>query len=368
MHVPLLDLTTQYQALRDEIQPAIEAVLDSQYLINGPAVGELECDIAGYCGTPFAIGVSSGTDALICTLMAIDIQPGDEVICPSFTFFATAGSIWRVGAKPVFVDIEPGTFNIDTAQLESKITNKTKAIMPVHLFGQLAEMPPILEIAKRHDLFVIEDAAQAIGAKQGDQRAGSLGHVGCFSFYPTKNLGGAGDGGMVVTHDETLAQQMIKLRNHGTERRYFHQQVGGNFRLDTLQAVYLLKKLPHLEGWHTARRQHAAHYDHLLADIEQVITPTVLPNNTCIYNQYVIRAQQRDELQAYLGEHNIGSGIYYPLGLHEQACFASLGYQHGDLPETERATQEVLALPIHPELTEAQVAYVAQTITRFYNG
>ncbi len=368
MKVPLLDLKAQYEPLRDQVVPALEEVLNSQYFINGPAVKQFETSVADYCGTAHAVGASSGTDALILSLMALDIGHGDEVITTTFTFFATAGSIWRVGAKPVFVDIDPVTFNIDPTKIEAAITDKTKAIMPVHLFGQCAEMDPILAIAQKHDLHVIEDAAQAIGCTYKGRQAGSMGTTGCFSFFPSKNLGGAGDGGMVTTHDAELAERLLDGRNHGSRPKYYHHWVGGNFRLDTMQAAYLQIKLPHLDGWSQKRRQNAALYDDLLKGLDAVTTPTIGPDNVSIYNQYTIRAQDRDGLRAHLTDAGIGSEIYYPVCMHQQECFASLGYQNGDLPEAEKAAIEVLALPIYPELTADQIRYVAETIDRFYVG
>lgn len=368
IRVPLLDLRAQYAALRDQIMPSIAEVMESQAFVNGPAVGELEKQIADYCQTPYAIGVSSGTDALLAALMALGVGAGDHVITTPYTFFATAGVIWRMGAKPVFVDIEPDTFNIDVAKIEAAITPATRAILPVHLFGQMADMDAIRDIAQRHNLLVIEDAAQAIGATQHGRKAGSLGAVGCFSFYPTKNLGGAGDGGIITTSDESLAQRLRGLRNHGAHQTYRHQEVGGNFRLDTLQAAYLLHKLPHLDDWSAKRREHAALYDQLLADVEPVTTPRVLESNGCIFNQYVIRGPRRDALRAFLQEHGVGSAIYYPLPLHLQDCFQGLGYAVGDLPESERAAEQSLALPIYPELSEEQIRYVADQIRTFYEN
>ena len=284
MQVPLLDLKAQYATLRDEMRAAIDAIMESQYFINGPAVGQLEQAVAAYSGAKAAVGVSSGTDALIATLMSLEIGEGDEVITTPYTFFATAGSIWRVGAKPVFVDIEPDTFNIDAAKIDSVITGRTKAIMPVHLFGAMADMDPIMAIARRHGLYVVEDAAQAIGAQYKGRKAGSVGSAGCLSFFPSKNLGGLGDGGMIVTQDADLADRMAQCRNHGMKPQYFHKWVGGNFRLDTLQAAGLLVKLPHLDAWSAKRRANAKRYDELLAGIDEVTTPRVRDFNISIYN------------------------------------------------------------------------------------
>jgi dTDP-4-amino-4,6-dideoxygalactose transaminase len=366
MQVPLLDLKAQYETIREETRRVVNEVLESQYFINGQPVRQLEADIAAYSGCQAAVGMSSGTDALLCTLMALDIGGGDEVITTPYTFFATAGSIWRTGAKPVFVDIEPATFNLDVAQLEAAVTPRTKAIMPVHLFGQMADMEHIMAVARRHGLHVIEDACQAIGASQNGHKAGSVGTAGCFSFFPSKNLGGLGDGGMTVTQDADLAQKLTLLRNHGMHEHYHHKWVGGNFRLDTLQAAGILVKLPHLDNWSDARRANAARYNELLAGCAAVTTPTVKEGNLSIFNQYVIRVPRRDELKQHLAEKNIGTAIYYPVSLHEQECFASLGYRRGDFPQSERAAAEALALPIYPELTDAQLAYVAEQVKAFY--
>ncbi len=367
MQVPLLDLKAQYATIKDEMLPAVEAVMASQYFINGPEVKELEAQVAAYSGCKAAVGVSSGTDALLAALMALGIGPGDEVITTPYTFFATAGSIWRTGARPAFVDIEPDTFNIDAAKIAAAVTDKTKAIMPVHLFGQVAEMDPIRAVAKKRDLYVIEDAAQAIGAEYKGRRAGSIGTVGCFSFFPSKNLGGMGDGGMIATQDAELVDRLTQCRNHGSKPKYYHKWVGGNFRLDTIQAAGLIVKLRHLDDWSAGRRANAARYNELFADFEPVVTPAVRDYNVSIYNQYVIRVPRRDELQAFLKGRDVGTAIYYPLSLHQQECFASLGCKKGDFPESERAAAESLALPIYPELTDEQISYVADTIKEFYS-
>jgi dTDP-4-amino-4,6-dideoxygalactose transaminase len=361
MNVPLLDLKQQYGPIREEIRKAIDAVADEQALILGPHVEKFEKNLAAYCGTKHAIGVSSGTDAILAALMALDLKPGDEVIVPSFTFFATAGCVARVGAKPVFVDIDPATFNLDPSKLAAAITPRTKAIMPVHLFGQMARMEEINEVACKHELLVIEDAAQAIGAKRQDKRACAWGWAGCLSFYPTKNLGAFGDAGAVCCNDDALAVKLRKLRVHGSGHTYYHEFVGGMFRLAALQAAVLDVKLKYLEQWHAARRRNAAIYDDTLRGTK-VVTPPIEPGNWSIYNQYVVRVPNRDEVKKKLQDKGIGSGIYYPLGLHLQQCFAHLGYKEGDLPETERACREVLALPIYPELTEDQVRYAATTL------
>jgi len=365
MNVPLLDLKAQFATIRDETISAVEVVMDSQYFCNGPAVRDLEKKLAEYCHCAEAIGVSSGTDALLISLMALGIGDGDEVITTPFTFFATAGCIWRAGARPVFVDIEPDTFNIDPAQIASAITDKTKAIMPVHLFGQMSEMDAIMEIARKHDLYVIEDAAQSIGATYHDRQACSVGTVGALSFYPTKNLGAMGDAGMVLTNDVQLAEKIRIFRNHGQGSTYMHKWIGGNFRMDTICAAGLLVKLSYLNDWSAARGRHAALYNESFADFESVTTPTVRDYNHSIYNQYVIRVAKRDELRAFLGENGISSGIYYPLSLHQQECFASLGYKKGDFPQSEQATEEVLALPVYPELTDEQITHVANKIKEF---
>lgn len=366
LDVPLLDLKAQYAPLKSEVMAAFEEVLDSQYMINGPAVAQFEQEAAAYCKARHAVGNSSGTDALIMALMALDLKCGDEVITTPFTFFATAGSIYRQGLKPVFVDIDPETFNFDTTLLEEAVNEKTRAIMPVHLFGQMADMDDVLDVAEKHELHVIEDAAQAIGAKQYEAPAGSLGTIGCFSFFPSKNLGGAGDGGLCTTDDDALADRLKMFRNHGAQERYYHEEIGGNFRLDTLQAAYLSIKLKHLDTWHEARRRNAAYYDEHLAGIDGVKTPVIAEGNESIYNQYVIRAERRDELQKFLAEAGIGTAIYYPLCLHEQKCFSYLKHRKGDFPLAEQAALEVLALPIFPELTQEQLAHVVKCIAAFY--
>ena len=362
MEVPLLDLKLQYAAIKDELMPALEAVMESQYFINGPAVQELEAHVAEYSNCAEAVGVSSGSDALLCSLMALAIGPGDEVITTPYTFFATAGSIRRVGAKPVFVDIAPDTFNTNAMKIAGAITPRTKAIMPVHLYGQMADMDGIRRVAQEHKLYVIEDAAQAIGATYKGRKAGSLGTVGCFSFFPSKNLGGMGDGGMIVTQDAELAERLRMFRNHGMEPKYYHQYVGGNFRLDTIQAAGLIVKLRHLDDWSAKRRANAARYNQLFEGHDAIGTPVVRDHNVSIFNQYVIRVPRRDEMKAWLKQQGIGTEIYYPLGLHEQECFRSLGYKRGDFPQTERAAAETLALPIYPELTDEQLRYVAEKV------
>lgn len=361
MQVKLLDLVAQYQPIREEIRKAIDEVCDAQALILGPHVEKFEKSLAEYCGTKHAIGVSSGTDAILCALMALDIKAGDEVICPSFTFFATAGCIARTGATPVFVDIDPKTFNIDPKLIGRKITKKTRAIMPVHLFGQCADMTAINEIACKNELPVIEDAAQAIGAKHRGKRACNLGYVGCLSFYPTKNLGAFGDAGAICCNDDALADKLRKLRVHGSGHTYYHDHVGGMFRLAAIQAAVLSVKLKYLERWHAARRRNADIYNETLAGTK-VTTPYIAEENWSIYNQYVVRLADRDAVKQKLADKGVGSAIYYPLGLHLQKCFAYLGHRAGDLVETERACREVLAMPVYPELPEEQVRYAAKTL------
>jgi dTDP-4-amino-4,6-dideoxygalactose transaminase len=379
--VPLLDLKPQYLALKPEIDAAVADVIASQYFILGPAVEKFETACADYCNTAHAIGVSSGTDALIVAMMAMGIGEGDEVITSPYTFFGTVGSIVRLGATPVFVDIEPGSFNIDVAKIEAVITDKTRAIAPVHLFGQMADMRAINRLAREHDLLVIEDAAQAIGAKQHGHPACSFGHMGCLSFFPTKNLGGFGDGGMVVCDDDEYAGIIRQLRNHGMEPKYFHSRIGGNFRLDALQAAVLDVKLKHLNSWHEQRRENAALYHKLSSDAGisrsvdlldsgdlngGIILPTETDGNYHIYNQFVIYSDQRDALIDHLRANNVGCEIYYPLALHEQECFRLLGYKKGDFPHSERAAAMSLALPIFPDLSTDQITRVVEVIADFF--
>ena len=365
MNVPLLDLKAQYAPIKAKIMKAVEEVVDSAHFINGPQVKQIEEAIAKYSGCAAAVGVSSGTDALLCALMTLGIGPGDEVITTPYTFFATAGCIARTCAKPVFVDIEPDTFNIDATKIEAAITPRTKAIMPVHLFGQMADMDPIMAIAKKHNLFVIEDAAQSIGSKYKGRQAGSIGTVGCFSFFPSKNLGTLGDGGMMVTQDAALGEKLAIFRNHGSKPKYYHKWIGGNFRLDTIHAAALLVKLPLLDGWSEGRRRNAAKYDKLFAGFGAVKTPVIRPHNTTIFNQYVIRVSKRNELQAFLKGQGIGTEVYYPVSMHEQECFKALGCKKGDFPNAEAAEAETLALPIFPELTDDQIVYVAAKVKQF---
>ena len=377
--VPLLDLKPQYESLRAELDEAVMRVVRSQNFILGPEVETFEKEAAQYCRTSFAIGVSSGTDALLLALMALDVGRDDEVITTPYTFFATAGSISRVGARPVFVDIEPDTFNIDPRSIARVLTQKTKAIMPVHLFGRCVDADAINAIADGAKIPVIEDAAQAIGAEHEGQRAGAQGTVGCFSFFPSKNLGAFGDAGMVTTSDPKLAERLRKLRVHGGERRYYHDEVGANFRIDALQAAVLSVKLRKLDDWTAARQRNADIYRELCAAAGLVSSgstsvsaqkPIVLPaapaNGRHIYNQFVVRAHRRDELQQYLTNQNVGTAVYYPVPMHLQKCFESLGYKAGSFPESERAAKETLALPIFPELSKKQLEIVAARVAQFY--
>ena len=366
MKVPLLDLQAQYATIREEIRAAIDRVCDSQHFILGPEVSALEEEVAARCEAKFAIGMSSGTDALLAALMAVGVGPGDEVITTTYSFFATGGTIARLGAKPVFVDIEPSTFNLEPTQLAGRITPRTKAIMPVHLFGRCSDMDAIGAVAAAHGVPVIEDAAQAIGAVDDRGRiAGTIGAIGCLSFFPSKNLGAFGDGGMVLTNDAELAERLRILRVHGSKPKYHHRVVGGNFRLDALQAAVLRVKLRYLAGWTKARRDNADRYRAMFAErgLKAITLPEDRPGH--IYNQFVIRSEQRDSLQRYLMEGGIGTEVYYPVPLHLQECFAELGYSKGDLPEAEAAANESLALPIYPELTEVAQRYVVQRIGEF---
>lgn len=382
--VPMLDLRAQYKSIKAEIDASIAEVMESQHFILGQKVRECEEAIATYCETSHAVGVSSGSDALLICLMAEGIGPGDEVITTSYTFFATAGAIARVGATPVFVDIDPETYNLDTSLIDSKVTSKTRAIIPVHLFGQMADMDAILQTAAKHRLVVIEDAAQALGAKFGGRKAGACGHYGCFSFFPSKNLGAAGDAGMVVTHDSSRAEKLIQLRGHGAIAKYIHKLVGGNFRLDALQAAVISAKLRHLDAWTSARQRNAERYRQLfvesgliLADTANcspaafasgaadILTPAVATERH-IFNQYVIRVRRRDALKAFLKTRGIDTEIYYPVPMHLQECFNYLGHVAGRLPVSETAAKETLALPIYPELREDQARHVVRCIREFF--
>jgi dTDP-4-amino-4,6-dideoxygalactose transaminase len=377
MKVPLLDLEAHHRPLSKEIEEAIHCVLQSQVFILGPEVERLERRIADYCGTRFAIGMSSGTDALLVALMALDVRPGDEVITTPYSFFATGGVVARLGARPVFIDVDPVSFNIDPAGIERAITPRTKALVPVHLYGQCAEMDPILKLADRYGLTVVEDAAQAIGAEyRGGRRAGAMGAIGCFSFYPSKNLGAVGDAGMVVTSDEGLADRLRVLRAHGAKPKYYHRLIGGNFRLDAIQAAVLDVKLNHLDGWTKRRQENAGRYRSLfhatgLVKEGHVELPVAAYDalglaHGHIYNQFVIRTRDREGLRSHLQVRGVGTEVYYPVPLHLQECFADLGQQVGAFPEAERAANETLALPIYPELTMEQQEYVVRQIQEFY--
>jgi dTDP-4-amino-4,6-dideoxygalactose transaminase len=391
MKVPLLDLKPQYHSLKKELDDAILRVAESQYFILGPEVEKMETEFCDYLHCNHAIGVSSGTDALLLALMAIDIGPGDEVIVPTYSFFATAGVVSRLNAVPVLTDIDPVTFNIDPEDFKKKITPKTKAVIPVHLYGQSAEMDPIMKIARENNIKVIEDAAQAIGTQYKDGKCvGTIGDIGCFSFFPSKNLGGYGDGGLVTTNTDEIAYMLRIKRVHGGEQKYYHKVIGGNFRIDALQAAVLRVKLPHLDKWSEKRRANAEYYYGLFNkaglaevpgkikfdDMNQVLLPKAIYKseirnskseirNYHIYNQFIIRAQKRDELKKFLTENEIGNEIYYPVPFHMQECFANLNYKYGDFPEAEGACNTSLALPIYPELTKEQQEHVVQKIKEF---
>jgi dTDP-4-amino-4,6-dideoxygalactose transaminase len=389
MKVPLLDLKLQYQSLKKELDEAILKVVESQYFILGPEVESMEKEFCEYLNCKHAIGVSSGTDALLLALMAIDLQPGDEVIVPTYSFFATAGVVSRLNAVPVFTEIDPVTFNIDPENVKKKITSKTKAVVPVHLYGQSANMEPIMKIAKEQNIKVIEDAAQAIGTQYKDGRCvGTIGDIGCFSFFPSKNLGGYGDGGLVTTNDDDLAYMLRIKRVHGGEKKYYHSVIGGNFRIDALQSAVLRVKLPHLDKWSEERRGNAEYYTELFIEAglaeetgrtkfdakNKVLLPKPVYKNVSgvknyhIYNQFIIRTEQRDELKKFLTENEIGNEIYYPVPFHMQECFADLNYSEGDFPLAEEACNTSLALPVFPELTKAQQEFVVNKIKEFILG
>lgn len=377
MQVPLLDLKAQLERIQDELRAQVDEVIESCVFINGPKVTELEAQIAEYCGAMHAIGVSSGTDALLVALMALDIGPGDNVLTTPYSFFATAGAVSRLGARPMFVDIDPESYNLSPEKVRDWIVRnpedaaRVKAIVPVHLYGQCADMDGLLEIAREQGWRVIEDAAQAIGSRyrgRGEVRsAGSMGDIGCFSFFPSKNLGGAGDGGMVVTSDTPLAEKIAKLRNHGSHPKYYHDLIGGNFRLDAIQAAVLLAKLPHLDQWHGERQANARYYDEQLAGLNTLQTPVIQEDRDFhIYNQYVIRAERRDEFKAFLSSRDIATEVYYPVPFHEQNCFEYLGYRKGEFPVAERSAESTLAIPIYPELTREMQDHVIASIREFY--
>jgi dTDP-4-amino-4,6-dideoxygalactose transaminase len=365
MNIPLLDLKAQYASIKNEVNAAIGDVLESQHFILGPKVDDCEKAIAAYSNCSYGIGVSSGSDALLACLMAENIGPGDEVITTPYTFFATIGAIARLGATPVFVDINPATYNLDVSQIAARITKKTRVVMPVHLFGQVADMDPIMNLAQANGLVVIEDAAQAIGAEYKGRRAGSIGHYGCFSFFPSKNLGAIGDAGMIVTNDAQRAEKLRVLRGHGAKPKYYHRLVGGNFRLDAIHAAVVSAKLPHLDSWTAARQRNAKRYDELFREAELPIGLPVVATNRHIFNQYVIRSASRDQLQAFLKQKGVGSEVYYPVSMHLQDCFAYLGIEAGAFPESERAARESLAIPVYPELNDSQARYVVESIGEF---
>jgi dTDP-4-amino-4,6-dideoxygalactose transaminase len=367
--VPLLDLKVQYASMKDEVASAVDRVLSSQYFILGPEVEALEHEIADYCGSRHAIGVSSCTDALLASLMALGISPGDEIITTPFSFFATVGSVLRLGARVVFADIDPDSFNIDPTAVEKAITPRTKAIIPVHLFGQSADMQALLEIGDRHGLAIIEDAAQAIGTEFEGRRAGSMGRVGCFSFFPSKNLGGCGDGGMITTDDDDLADQLRIIRNQGSNPKYCHSVLGGNFRLDAIQAAVLRVKLRRLESWTEQRRSNAAYYTRRFRELGLAAGPIIPPplvRERHVYNQYVVRAKDRDALREFLQLRGVSTEVYYPRALHLQECVTDGRYRQGDFPASEQASAEVLALPIYPELSLEDKEYVVSSIKLFY--
>ena len=371
MKIPLLDLKAQYKEIKDDIEIAVQEVFVSQNFILGPKVQVCEEAISRYCNSAHAVGVSSGSDALLISLLCEGVGMGDEVITTPYTFFATIGAITRLGATPVFVDIDPGTYNLNVTQIESKITSATRAIIPVHLYGQMADMDPVMELSAAHNLVVIEDAAQAIGAEYKGQRAGSIGHYGCFSFFPSKNLGGAGDGGIVTTQCPKRAEKLSVFRNHGSKPKYHHKYVGGNFRLDALQAAIILVKLNYLDKWTSARQDNAAYYHNCLSSMgvaNDKLNLPQLPTDRHVLNQYVIRSTFRNALREYLNEKGIGTEIYYPVPAHLQECYTYLGHAEGAYPESEKAAKETLALPIYPELTHTQIQYICDAIHSFYNS
>src|SRR5260370_1789498 len=374
MHVPLIDRKAQYATIKAEVEDAIADVMESQHFILGPKVEECEKAIAQYSGCSYGVGVSSGTDALLACLMAENIGPGDEVITTPYSFFATAGAIARLGATPVFVDVDRATYNLRADQISLKITGRTRAIIPVHLYGQMADMDAVMRVAEEHSLIVVEDAAQAIGAEYKGRRAGSIGHYGCFSFFPSKNLGAFGDGGMIVTNDARRAEKLACLRAHGAKPKYHHKIIGGNFRLDAIQAAIVSVKLRHLDNWTAARQRNAKKYEELFLKAEltnpakgasKLALPSTITNRH-IFNQYVIRVANRDQLQSALKSQGIGTEVYYPVPMHLQECFQYLGYRAGSLPESEVAAKETLALPVYPELSEEQADYVVNCIRDFF--
>lgn len=369
--VPLLDLQAQFQQIRSDVLLAIEEVCEEQSFILGRRVEVFETAIAEYLGCRYAVGVASGSDALLLSLMAAGVKPGDEVITVPFTFFSTAGGISRLSAVPIFVDVRADTFTMDPEQLERKITSRTKAIIPVHLFGQCADMEPIMEVADRRGIKVIEDACQSIGGSRHGRKAGTFGYSGCFSFFPSKNLGGVGDGGLIVTNDGDLCELLLALRVHGSRSDYHHDHIGLNSRLDALEAAVLRVKLQHLDGWNEKRARNAANYNRLLTQaglLEHITLPVTDPHNVHVFNQYTLRVQKRDELMACLKARDVGHKVYYPVPLHLQECYQPLGYSKGDLPVSEQLAQEVVSLPVYPELTDAQMEAVVMRISEFYSG
>jgi len=364
--VPFLDLTEQYRSIREEVDEAVQRVVSSQAFILGPEVEAFEAEMAAFVGVPHAIGVASGTDALLLPLEALEPEPGDEVIVPAFTFFATAGAVWNAGFTPVFCDVDPVTFNVTPETVDAAWSDRTRAVIPVHLFGQMAPMEELLAMARERGATVIEDAAQAIGATRSGRPAGSVGDVGAFSFFPTKNLGGFGDGGMVTTSDDRMAETVRTLRVHGGRQMYHHERVGTNSRLDALQAAVLRVKLGHLATWSAERGENACTYHGLLADVPEVIPPATDPDNRHVFNQYTVRARRRDELRAFLVDRDIGSGVYYPVPLHLQPCFSELAYEPGSLPVSEALCDEVLSLPVFPELGAGRARRVASAIQDFF--
>ena len=370
MNVPLLDLVAQYQAIKDEVLPAVQAVIESQLFIMGPAVAQLETEVAVLSHARHGVACASGTDALLLPLKALKLKPGDEVITSPFTFFATAGAIHNAGGTPVFADVEPDTLNLDPAAVQAALTPRTRAILPVHLYGQMVAMERLMSIAAPRGLPIIEDACQAIGARRsidGEWRmAGELGWVTAYSFFPSKNLGAWGDGGMMVTSDDQIAERLRRLRTHGGAKQYHHDEVGTNSRLDTLQAAVLLAKLRHLSEWSARRREHAAYYSAALRDVRGVRPLAVASGNEHIFHQYTLRAERRDALQAHLKANGIGSAVYYPIPLHLQRCFAHLGYRAGRLPHAEQAAADVISLPVYPELRREQLDHVLGAIRSFY--
>ncbi|OGI02030.1 MAG: hypothetical protein A2Y25_04020 [Candidatus Melainabacteria bacterium GWF2_37_15] len=365
--IPILDLTKQYEQIGQEIEKEVLKVLSSGKYILGENVKKLENDFAKYIGTEKALGVASGTDALLLALKALDIGPGDEVITVAFTFIATVEAISYVGAKPVFVDINPDTFNLDINELEKKITAKTKAIIPVHLYGQPVDMDPIIAIAKKYNLFIVEDCAQAVGATYKGKKAGALGDIGCFSFFPSKNLGACGDGGMITTNSNYLADRILALRNHGSHVRYYHKEVGYNSRLDEIQAAVLNVKFPHIDRWNSKRREAAYYYNELFKGITEIQTPKELANTSCVYHQYTIQMPARDKVHETLGKNGVMAMIYYPVPAHLQEAYNDLGMKEGDLPQTENTTLKVLSLPIFPEITREQQKKVADEVIKAIN-